>query len=298
MKKAGSLISLLFLLNIAAVPAYAEDQTGSYENLLYTKHEDYIEITGCSVPAAGEVTIPAEIDGLPVKAFGTSVFKDCTELTSVLLPEGMTDLGLGTFENCTSLSEIELPSGITEINSVVFWSCAALTEIGIPEGVTTIGEGTFYGTGLKTIIIPESVTSISAMAFMDSASLESITIKNPDCEIAENAINTGLNMTTYQYEFKGTVIGKENSTAQAYAEKTGSAFAVLEEEVVQPGDADLSGKVDILDVITINRAILGKEKLTERQLNAVDFNQNGKPETSESLMIMKYIVGLMTDFTS
>ena len=35
MKKAGILMSMLFLLNFAAVPAYAE--TGSYENLLYTK---------------------------------------------------------------------------------------------------------------------------------------------------------------------------------------------------------------------------------------------------------------------
>ena len=64
-----------------------------------------------------------------------------------------------------------------------------------------------------------------------------------------------------------------------------------------PGDADGSGKIDILDVITINKAILGKEKLTAEQLKAIDFNSNSKPEASEALMIMKYIVGLITDFS-
>ena len=52
-----------------------------------------------------------------------------------------------------------------------------------------------------------------------------------------------------------------------------------------------------MDVITVNKAILGKEKLTDEQLKAVDFNGNGKPESSEALMIMKYIVGLITSFT-
>jgi len=60
------------------------------------------------------------------------------------------------------------------------------------------------------------------------------------------------------------------------------------------GDANADGKVDILDVITVNRVILGKETLNDNQLKAVDFNQNGKPDSEEGLSIMKYIVGLVT----
>ncbi len=60
------------------------------------------------------------------------------------------------------------------------------------------------------------------------------------------------------------------------------------------GDADLSGKVDILDVITINRAMLGKEKLEGQALKNGDINGDGKPDASDSLSIMKSIVGLVT----
>ncbi len=61
------------------------------------------------------------------------------------------------------------------------------------------------------------------------------------------------------------------------------------------GDADESGKVDILDVITMNKALLGKEKLTDKGLKNGDLNQNGKPEAADSLNIMKLIVGLLKE---
>ena len=60
------------------------------------------------------------------------------------------------------------------------------------------------------------------------------------------------------------------------------------------GDADESGKVDILDVISVNKAILGKEKLTEQGLANADVNMNEIPDASDSLNIMKLIVGLLT----
>ncbi len=60
------------------------------------------------------------------------------------------------------------------------------------------------------------------------------------------------------------------------------------------GDADCSGKVDILDVITINKAILGKEKLSDKGLQNADVNQNEKPDSADSLNVMKLIVGLVT----
>ncbi|MBE6876758.1 MAG: hypothetical protein E7496_08610 [Ruminococcus sp.] len=68
--------------------------------------------------------------------------------------------------------------------------------------------------------------------------------------------------------------------------------------VLIPGDADSDGAVDILDVITINKAILGKETLTAEQLKAIDFNGNGKPDSEDSLTIMKYIVGLISSLTA
>ncbi|MBR1555504.1 MAG: hypothetical protein IJ644_08955 [Oscillospiraceae bacterium] len=60
------------------------------------------------------------------------------------------------------------------------------------------------------------------------------------------------------------------------------------------GDADLDGSVNILDVITINKAILGKEELTKQGLINADINKDGKPDSTDALNIMKAIVGLIT----
>lgn len=60
------------------------------------------------------------------------------------------------------------------------------------------------------------------------------------------------------------------------------------------GDADLSGAVNILDVILINRTILGRDEMTEEQLKAADVNQNQVPDSTDALNILKLIVGLLT----
>lgn len=59
------------------------------------------------------------------------------------------------------------------------------------------------------------------------------------------------------------------------------------------GDANGDGNIDIMDVITINRTILGKETLSQEQVEAIDFNGNNKPDDEDSLHLMKYIVNLI-----
>ena len=61
------------------------------------------------------------------------------------------------------------------------------------------------------------------------------------------------------------------------------------------GDVDGSGEVNILDVITVNRAVLGKEILSDTQCIAADVNHTGVPDSADSLMILKYIVGLLKE---
>ena len=59
------------------------------------------------------------------------------------------------------------------------------------------------------------------------------------------------------------------------------------------GDADESGSVDILDVILINKTILGKDTMTEQGLANADLNLNEVPDNIDSLNVMKLIVGLL-----
>ena len=61
---------------------------------------------------------------------------------------------------------------------------------------------------------------------------------------------------------------------------------------IKKGDVTNTGTVSILDVITTNKAILGVEKLDVRSSLAADVDCNGKIEATDSLNIMKHIVGL------
>ena len=60
------------------------------------------------------------------------------------------------------------------------------------------------------------------------------------------------------------------------------------------GDVDCSGEVDILDVITLNKAILGKETLSAQGEKNADVDQSGKPDSTDALNIMKLIVQIYT----
>ncbi len=78
-------------------------------------------------------------------------------------------------------------------------------------------------------------------------------------------------------------------------------FAVYHDTLILPlelhqtvsGDADGNGILDILDVITINKAILGKEDISPDRISDIDFNGNNKPDAEDALIMMKKIVGLL-----
>ncbi len=62
---------------------------------------------------------------------------------------------------------------------------------------------------------------------------------------------------------------------------------------VHYGDVDLSGEIDILDVILLNRYILGKSSLDIQQKINADVDLNGRQEPADALNIMKAIVKIL-----
>ena len=54
---------------------------------------------------------------------GSYAFHDCSRLTSLNLPAGITEIGDGAFHGCSGLTSLTLPAGITEIGDDAFYGC-------------------------------------------------------------------------------------------------------------------------------------------------------------------------------
>ena len=82
----------------------------------------------------------------------------CTGLTSITLPNSVTEIGAYAFEDCTGLAFITFPPSMKKIGEGAFRACTDLTSITLPDSVTEIGECAFsLCTGLASITLPDSV---------------------------------------------------------------------------------------------------------------------------------------------
>ena len=100
---------------------------------------------------------------------GDYVFYDCSGLTSLTLPSGLTEIGYGAFEACSGLTSITLPSGVTSIGDYAFSTCSGLTSITLPSGLTEIGYAAFqYCSGLTSIYVyTEKLPKMGSSVFRD-----------------------------------------------------------------------------------------------------------------------------------
>ena len=116
------------------------------------------------------------------------VFRDCMNLTSITIPNSVTEIGISTFENCTNLEYMTMPNSVTSIGSSAFYGCSSLTSINIPGGVTRIWSDAFEGcSSLTSINISDGVTEIDSDAFKGCSSLTSITIPDSVTSIGYDA---------------------------------------------------------------------------------------------------------------
>ena len=110
--------------------------------LTHELYDGTLEITEY-VGNSATYVIPSEIDGKRVTQIGYDAFNDCTELTSITIPDGVTIIGNSAFSDCTSLETVTIPNSVTQIYTRAFYNCTSLKEVTIPASVTDIGDEAF-----------------------------------------------------------------------------------------------------------------------------------------------------------
>ena len=138
------------------------------------------------------ISIPDSITSIGAYAFG-----GCESLTSISIGPNVTSVGNYAFAGCTSLTSASFPSGVKRIGEYTYAFCDNLTYVKIPDSVTSIGSYAFYGcVNLTSVTIPDSVISIGKEAFAYCDALTSISIPNSITNINTSAFNNCTGLTS------------------------------------------------------------------------------------------------------
>lgn len=225
--------------------------------------------------AVTEIEIPAEITkisdyvfdgykyiravkfeiGSQIKELGQFVFRNCSELEEINLPEGIVNLGYRAFAQCANLKKITIPSsvatgeqivgkkgaityvefakGTTTIPMNILRYAGTLEEVKMYSGVKTIGKRAFYQCKkLKTISLPDSIESIETSAFNECISIAKLTLPSSLKKIGDYAFKncTALMVLKIKKTVKsigvGAFAGDTNLTLQVYANSYGKGYAL------------------------------------------------------------------------
>ena len=191
---------------------------------------------------SGDIIIPSTVEYngkiYDVVSIGVAAFLNCTSLTSVIIPNGITSIDEAAFQGCSSLTSITIPNSVTSISQSVFANCIKLTSVTIPNSVSMIkGEAFRDCSSLNSISIPNSVTSIGYYAFEGTAWLNN----QPDGLVYAGKV---------LYQYKGTMPentsvvlddGTLGITQNAFEGRSGLSSITIPNSVTFIGDGSFKG---------------------------------------------------------
>lgn len=181
-------------------------------------------------------------------AYNSSYTGDIEIPTAVAVDDDftVTRIGNGAFKNCTSLTSVIVPETITSIGREAFASCSGLKSITLPETIESISESTFEGSGLATINIPGTITNIGKNAFKNCSELTTVTIPNTVTTIGEGAFSGCSNLTSVTIN-----ADIDFNSANICFVVDGIKYKVLTKNTVEVVKNSYTGEVNIPASITV-----------------------------------------------
>ena len=301
-------------LNSDSLTSITVDEENPYfmvdDGVLYSK--DKRELLYCPKNFSGIYRVAEE-----VKRIGKSAFRNCNQLTEIVLPEGLEVIGDTAFYGCTQLKQISLPKSVSQIGAYAykgcplqgtldlmnikdigegaFEGCTGLTSVVLPENLLRIEASLFQGcTGLTVVNIPQCVTAIGTSAFASCSRLQSVAIPDEVERIEDYAFKGCSNM-------KHLAIG--NSVKKIGVEAFGECRRLKSLSIPASVDSILSSFVDCDSVSSLelkdgNRPILIEGKCFNGGNMMIDTlyigrKISGVPQFNECAYLSTLTVGSM-----
>lgn len=131
-----------------------------------------------------KVVIPEYATGVTI--LNDSLFRGHEEISEILIPDSVTDIGEFVFDGCKNLRQIRLPSNLKCLWGHTF-ARSGIEEIILPEGIISIPPFAFKDCkNLKRVVCNKSLKKIYAWAFSGCDLLEEV-IHGPNVEISPEA---------------------------------------------------------------------------------------------------------------
>lgn len=168
-----------------------------------------------------DIEIPDSFQNYKVTVIGSSVFNEA-EITSVVIPDTVTEIKNYAFSSCKNLKDVTLSKNLKTLGANAFFYCSELESIELPASIEDLGIYTFCASGLKSVTIPESstLTSIEDFVFFQCPQLTEVNIPATVESINDNAFSDCPNPITIK--------APAGSFAESYAEKNNFEFVEAE----------------------------------------------------------------------
>lgn len=121
--------------------------------------------------------------GEGIDEIGERAFRCCNQIETVQLPSSLRTIGESAFVVCKKLRTVNLPEGLEAIGKEAFGQCYLLTGITLPESLRELGNSAFWYTSIQEIVVPSGVTALEGGVFQHCDYLESAEIQAPITEL-------------------------------------------------------------------------------------------------------------------
>lgn len=140
-----------------------------------------------NVPRLYNLALPDNL-----KTIGSKAFYGQSLSGSLIIPEGVKEIGYGAFDGCINLTgTLSLPSTLEVIENYAFDLCGFTCELLLPQNLNSLGFKAFYGCrGLYgNLILPDGVSKIGGYGFSDCRHLTGLKMSQNIKEIWEAAFS-------------------------------------------------------------------------------------------------------------